>query len=71
MIPIQAMKCLEICIYIYTYMFNTLGSVFKGKCIGKHIIFIIYGKCIDGNLGGFCRQAARCAISGEFEGGEK
>ena len=36
----------------------------------KHIIFIIYGKCIDGNLGGFCRQAARCAISGEFEGGE-
>ena len=35
MIPIQAMKCLEICIYIYTYMFNTLGSVFKGKCIGN------------------------------------
>jgi len=22
-------------IYIYTYMFNTLGSVFKGKCIGN------------------------------------
>ena len=41
MIPIQAMKCLEICIYIYTYV-QYIGKCIKGTCIGNILYSSLY-----------------------------